>query len=275
MIYCRFSNVLTVEPLAGLCNRIRVIDAALAFAKKLNKPLRILWYNNQFLNCPFNRLFYIPEDIAEFKQIDYFSPLAPLRYKLSRYVYPFIYSGYINRRTSNRLLAEKSDYMQYQNMPSLKITTCHRFHVGELGYKYFKPVAAIDDMVDACTRHFRTHTVGIHIRRTDHVSSIATSKSNDFVRSMRQCIHEQPDCQFFLATDSFEEERRLIEMFPERIICHQKRSLERNCPEAIEDALVDLMCLAKTKRIIGSFASSFSETAAEIGKIKLSIAQSS
>jgi len=72
---------------------------------------------------------------------------------------------------------------------------------------------------------------------------------------------------FFLATDSPEEEQDMKKLFGDRIITFAKK-LDRNNPEAIQDALVDLLCLSKTRKIIGSFYSSFSDIAADIGYIE-------
>ena len=61
-----------------------------------------------------------------------------------------------------------------------------------------------------------------------------------------------------------------VEQFPEEIIVY-KKELSREKEEGIKDALVDMLCLSKTSRIIGSFWSSFSEVSAEIGRIPLTI----
>jgi hypothetical protein len=72
----------------------------------------------------------------------------------------------------------------------------------------------------------------------------------------------------FLATDSPDEEKRLREIFAYRIITHPKRSVDRQNPQAIKDALIDLFCLSKCKKIIGSYWSSFTETACELNNIE-------
>jgi hypothetical protein len=58
------------------------------------------------------------------------------------------------------------------------------------------------------------------------------------------------------------------EAFGNRVLTRPKR-LERARPEGMRDALIDLLCLARTRRVIGSVYSSFSEAAAEIGGVEL------
>src|SRR5438132_1075059 len=48
---------LTVEPTAGLGNRMRVVAAALELAGQLQCPLRIVWTRSGALGCRFGDLF--------------------------------------------------------------------------------------------------------------------------------------------------------------------------------------------------------------------------
>ena len=57
-------------------------------------------------------------------------------------------------------------------------------------------------------------------------------------------------------------------MFEGKIIVY-KKEMNRDTPNGIRDAVVDLYCLSKTKYIYGSYWSSFSDIAARIGEIRL------
>ena len=48
---------------------------------------------------------------------------------------------------------------------------------------------------------------------------------------------------------------------------------DRNSLEGMKFAVVDLFCLSKTKKIIGSVGSSYSQIAAEIGGIEVEYAK--
>jgi len=88
---------------------------------------------------------------------------------------------------------------------------------------------------------------------------------------MQEAIQSDKETRFFLATDSIEEENTLKDLFKGRIIVQSDKKLRRNDPLAIKDALVDMLCLSKTKKILGSYWSSFSDTAASIGKIEIMV----
>ena len=85
-------------------------------------------------------------------------------------------------------------------------------------------------------------------------------------------IAENPDVKFFLATDDKDEETLLRKTFPGRIVSNENRTLRRDSLDGMYDALLDLYCLAACKKIIGSYYSSFTDTAAALGNIPKLIA---
>ncbi|NJK87704.1 MAG: hypothetical protein HC906_18740 [Bacteroidales bacterium] len=66
--------MITVKPISGFANRIRVIDSALALAKSLNEDLTIVWERSYELNCRFDKIF---KTDGEFKVVEHYAP--PLR----------------------------------------------------------------------------------------------------------------------------------------------------------------------------------------------------
>jgi hypothetical protein len=80
---------------------------------------------------------------------------------------------------------------------------------------------------------------------------------------MEKEIRTNPSVTFFLATDSPKEEQLMCSRFGDRIIVCRKR-FSRLSLEGMRDALVDMYCLAATRRIYTSWNSSFSEIAGQI-----------
>ncbi len=54
---------------------------------------------------------------------------------------------------------------------------------------------------------------------------------------------------------------------------YAKPSVARDDPAAMEDAVVDLYALSRCRKIIGSYWSSFTDTAAELGSIERVLAK--
>ena len=84
---------------------------------------------------------------------------------------------------------------------------------------------------------------------------------------MQMMIQSDKDTCFYLASDSPEEKSKMKATFGERILT-SVTDLSRNSVQGIQDALVELYALSKTKMILGSVKSSYSETAAQIGQIE-------
>jgi len=134
----------------------------------------------------------------------------------------------------------------------------------------FVPTREIQETIDSLTSHFTEHVIGVHIRRTDNVKSIQQNDVDDFLRCMDQRLEDFPNVMFYVATDDRAVKQTMINRYGNRIIFHPA-TLERTSLQGMKDAVVDLWCLSQTKEIIGSYHSSYSEIAAQLGGAKLTI----
>lgn len=268
--------MITIRPYGGIGNRIRSIDSILAIPNPNNIPITVIWERTSSLNCTFEKLFQLPPHVtivekeANFQNIigKLLSTLKKAARKLEIY-FPKGYAKYIFEEELQKLRDTNFDFKQLFEFNSVYIETQHRFYSSGKDFQNFVPVKSIQERVDEIARFFSAHTIGVHIRRTDNQKSIDYSPLHLFIESMNKAILEYPDTNFFLATDSLVEEKKLEEKFGEKILVQKNKRLDRNDPLAIQDALVDMLLLSKTKMILGSFWSSFSDTAAKIGKIDL------
>lgn len=144
---------------------------------------------------------------------------------------------------------------------------CEHYPLNEI----FMPIEAIRNKIDNCTSKFEgKNVVGFHIRGTDNEKAKAESTLDKFISRMDKEIAKDKDVKFFLATDEQKAKDLLLKRYGERII-YNKNVLKRDSVKGMQDAAVDLYCLSKTSKIIGSYWSSYSEIAAEIGGIELEI----
>lgn len=258
--------MIIIQPSGGLCNRMRVINSGWRLARERQEKLLILWNCNPELNCPFESLF---RPVTEFK-ITSIHSVADLR-KL------FYQKTAKNYLTNEEILAHRNpdgcldpDYVK-----SLKgntyIFTWEWFYPSE-DYHLFVPTDALQKRIDKMTSQFGASCVGVHIRRTDNKPAIGKSSTDAFLTSMRQELEADPDTMFYLATDDRNEEALLRKAFPDRILSNQKRCLQRDSVEGMQDALLDLYCLSSTRKIIGSYFSSFTDIAADMHGIPKVIA---
>lgn len=255
-----------IQPSGGLCNRMRVINSSLELAKRKNTKLLVLWYCAEELNAPFEALF---QPVNEFKVINFTSlkDLRKLWYQLTARTR--ITNEAIEVHTTDGILDQ--DFFDSIKLPAYIFTWEHFYDADEY-FKLFKPTAELQKRIDEVTKHFTKDMVSVHIRRTDQINSIAYSKTENFIELMNQEIRNNPDVTFFLATDDKEEEALLRKTFPGRIVSNENRTLRRDSLDGMYDALLDLYCLASCQKIIGSYCSSFTDTAASLGGIPKLIA---
>jgi len=263
-----------VEPLGGLCNRMRTIASFYTVAREAGRGLTVVWLRDGGMNCPSARLFTLPADVKVIEGPYVTKPVMRLRSvarKLTRRAQGRRFDRTVENWEAKRALTPES--VKALGERSLYASSCYSLESAYEKYDYgiFQPAPDIRALADAVTNGFPANCVGVHIRRTDNEKSIESSRTADFAERMRREVEEDGSVAFFLATDSPEEERALREAFPGRIITYEKRSLQRDSEQGIVDAYVDHLCLAATRRIYGSFYSSFSRCAAALHGIPLTI----
>ena len=257
--------MLIIQPSGGLCNRMRVINSAWELAKKRGERLIVLWYLCPELNCPFESLF---QPVKEIRIINIHSLKDPRK---------LFYQLIARQRFGNDdILSHKTDGILHQDFfESLKnpvyLFTWEHFYPSR-DYHFYVPCASLQKRIDLITASFGKRCVGVHIRRTDNTVSMGKSTTEQFLALMHKELEAEPETRFFLATDDMEEEALLRKTFPGRILSNEARTLNRSSEAGMHDALLDLYCLASTRKLIGSYWSSFTDIAADMKGIEKVIA---
>ncbi len=244
-----------VDTYGGLCNRMRAIVSAVNICKRYNAQVEILWHLNKSLNCHFYDLFTLT---------DFSGKVLETKYK---YNPSFILKKYSSHQFIGCKRDSESEIEQLiKREKNVYIRTPHQFSdVGN--FEIFHPTKAIELKANELMQD-KTNVIGIHIRRTDNVKSIANSPTELFILRMEEELEKDSSLMFYLATDNTEEKVTLSEYFPGRIITQKDIELSRDSSDGILSACVDLVCLSKCKKILGSYWSSFSEVASLWNKDK-------
>lgn len=255
--------LITIAPIGGLCNRMRALASALSLGRRIGARVDLIWYRDTSLNCDFKALFTQPEGLSRVIVVDLTSILGRwLRKALivsrshgGRGLYD---QGYIAK-------ARQAGVTLDQEFCGKKVFIETSSSFSEpLNYDDFTPVKEIEEMI-ALTSIQLDNAVGIHIRRSDNKLSIKHSPTEKFEEIMCGMLASGYCERFFLSTDSDEVERYMVDKFSDKLVMHPKRTCDRSVDSSIKDAVVDLYCLASCKKVVGSYWSSFSETAACLG----------
>lgn len=261
--------MLIIQPIGGLCNRMRAINSARVLAKKRGDKLTVIWFVNSELGCPFEKIF---QPTTQFRVINISSKWNPK--KLFYQLFAMLFGSFIDNEKirSHRQDGALDDAFVRSELKSFVYIATEEHFYSCHDYSAFLPAGEVSARIEAKKRELGSRSVGVHIRRTDNLPAIGKSSTDDFIRSMQNELALHPDTLFYLATDDLSEEEKLRELFPGKIISNRERNLSRNSVSGIQDAMLDLYCLAATGKIIGSYFSSFTDIAADMHGIPKLIA---
>lgn len=277
---------LTVVPFGGLANRMRAIYAALALAEAHDLELKILWLlRKEELNCPFDELFK-PIAGCEVKtlkdnlwwrallklaQVKTFAAKVASRLVVSDfYICNHFEYGYFD------VDANKSDtffatHLQQYNY----LFACRKFY--SYASRHVQRLQSTDGIREIVTdfkkQYLPGNYSGMHIRRTDNIASIENSPLALFEEKLAT-LEKQFAHKVLLCTDSHEVEATLEQKFSKMLV-KASFTKERNSVAGIKAALAEMLLLSDAENIYGSYGSSFSLTAAEIGEAPFTIVSSS
>lgn len=263
--------MITFVPVGGLANRMRAIHSAISLAE--NDEVQICWFKDKGLNCCFHQLFQpISFTNVKLKEANLWDKLLLDRPRRKNLHFPKLYQTiwFDACLYEHQTHKKHIDYKQWKlSHNSIYMASYNQFY--QPSYKLsdiFIPNNEIMQKIETiCTSH-STNTIGIHIRRGDHEIAIRKSPIHLFTEAMEKAIEQEEQTNFYLATDSESDKQLLIEKFGNRIITSPYPA-ERNTIEGMKNAVVDLYALSRTQTILGSYYSSFSEIAAELGGCKL------
>ena len=261
--------MITIRPSSGLCNRLRAIASGIRLARECHEQLRIDWYYCPIkrwapalgMAIPYSRIF---EESDEFKvfnhlRVKYEMPWDKRIYDPSK---ADIFSEKHGDAFVELCLKRKSDGEK-------RFWTCFNFYPCN-DYSWLRPREKILKMVDEGAHDFGTNTIGMHIRRTDNGWSIEHSPLSLFTKKIEEEIDRDHTTKIFLATDSLETKQMLVKKYAGRVVTRFNNS-PRYTLKGEVDGLIDLLLLSRTKKVYGSFMSSFSDLAAQIGKCPIEI----
>lgn len=261
---------LTFVPTGGLANRMRAIASAYTLTQRIGSRLDIIWFKDWALNAPFQSIF-MPVSQLNLREATLKDMFLYDRARRKNFFFPFIpqfllFDRRIKEQSIYFLMKDKFDFELWAKGHKCYMSSYHAItsFPDQLYHKLFRPVKEVTTLVEQFQERFTSHTIGIHIRRTDNSLSVSNSPDQLFIDAVKTEIEENHDTTIFLATDSDEVRKNFIKRFGNRIITTNEQVTRDNL-DGIRGGLVDMYTLSKTKRIYGSYSSSFSEMASYIG----------
>ncbi|MBR5060969.1 MAG: glycosyl transferase [Prevotella sp.] len=268
--------MITFVPAGGLGNRMKSMAAAIRLAQTTQSKLDIIWFQDWGLGCRFDQLFQ-PLNISqtqlrEATLLD--KVMRDIPRKRNLYIPKLfehcLYDDCLDRIDASKAYYKDFDFTAWCKGKKVWLASDVYFIAKEIpddSFDIYHPVSHLQKRINQIKEDFSQQTIGVHIRRTDNIRSIQNSPTHLFIERMHQ---EPDDVKFYLATDSEEVKGEMRSFFGNRIITSPNRAARGNL-EGMEDALVEMYLLAATNRILGSSCSTYSMTAASIGRVPLEI----
>lgn len=275
-----------INPIGGLANRMRSLAGGLSLAMDLGVDYQIIWQKNWEINAEFCDIFEKCALISD--KIEY---PGLIKYALA-YLSPRKRNAFISALTLRRFGLYLFD--EHPPMSTLSKETDSNLRIKEMverclsegkdcfissGLNFadytddfyrslFRPAGHILDQVQLIEKSMGEKRIGIHIRRTDNSVSILHSPDSLFIQEIDRIISNDSSLKFYLATDDEKTKERFCRAFPGYIFT-SPRAACRSTKSGITDAMVEMVLLSRTKLVLGSYYSSFSEAAALLGDIPL------
>lgn len=265
-------------PAGGLANRMRAMAASYTLARKVGVEMKAVWFRDWALNAPFHALFEpINQEGLSVRDASFFDYVTLDRPRRKNLFVPRLYQRmmfrdalYEARITPLRM--QHFDFEAWFRQGGIYLASYTDFYPYDydLLRKLFVPLPDVRRQIDAFAEGFSSHTIGVHIRRTDNKASILQSPTELFVDAIDKEVEQNDDTVIFLATDSEAIKDEMRSRYGRRLLTAGDEA-DRNSITGIKGGVVDMYTLARTNRIYGSFQSSFSELASQIGGIEVHV----
>lgn len=258
------ARTLTVSCSSGLCNRLRVLVSGLAIAEASNRSFTMWWPRAQTSAATFPELFSNDWHVVEVtKQV---------AQSLPRY-------GRILDPQLIDILTAEEPHLAFESPTWLTMPELFPAHVALHAraadlFTALTPVAEVRHRLDSFQQtHFRPQMIGVHLRRGDFVRHRreVVKNTRSALAQVDAYLDKAPDAGILLCTDdgaldpgrlrptkAENVREKFRQRYGARVVMTVPRSLDRNRPEAIQDALVDLLLLRETDYFVGTLQSSFS-----------------
>lgn len=261
----------------GLSNRLRALISAKLLAEKSGRELLLIWTPDMHCNAAFPDLF-LNKDI-EVRTTSDGIDLA------NADVYNYM---------DNEAGAEKNKYIDDNSPRDIYVRSAY-----VLNHRY-SDWNAENEVLKTLTFHETVHrivdgydvsgSIGVHIRmgggkghdktpwnRPANWSQDGQEKMyywrershyTVFMEEIDRLLDKEPDLTFFLATDNQETYDLFIRKYGNKISYVKRDVFDRSVAQQ-QFALIDMVLLSRTKYILGSYWSSFTELAQRLGNISV------
>lgn len=265
---------LVLYPFGGLANRLRVLLSGLALAEIYGLKTKIYWIERDELKCPYYSLLKQIEGVEVvstttnsfwkfvmgYGRRAYFSP-SILGHTIitDKFIRQNFETGYFDIKGEE---FEKY-FVEVKSKNNIIITCGKFFNYGNDQLQKLMPADAVSEITDSFIKENELDKyVAYHIRYTDNQLSMDNSPLHLFERSIEDQIAKGQ--KIVICTDSTFITERFSKIYGSQLL-YPPAVKDRLSEKGMQSAFAELILLSKAEVIYGSYGSTFSLTASEIG----------
>ncbi len=233
----------------------------------------ILWERHKYFGMvvPFKRLFKKPSGVTVISTLPGERVLTRGINKIFRSILRLCCSKYIGQEESELLSAKAVNEIN-NSFPNDKIVVLDTGSpiIWHNTLSILHPIKKVKDKVTDLQQQlgWDEAIIGVHVRRTDNMSSTEMSPLYLFEEKIRAELRQNSNARFYLATDDCSIKDKLRNEFGTCILTYDPEQAERFTNDGEINAYVELLLLSSCKELWGSYWSSYSDMAAQLGQIK-------
>lgn len=289
------ARLLFVHCMHGLGNRLRAMGSAFAFAKNTRRIPVVIWESDAHIAAEFDALFNTSEIavLTDFKPKWPFTDLESFDASWKHfkfYNYMEMEEGAVK---GEPIVNEVDKHLYYKGAYVMEAPDYSWWEADNQELQQLKPVGLVHEKLDELEKKGLSSSIGVHIRNRTLAADIKNVNFNEeygteaaktmehwrmkssystFVTEMQRILKEDdPDAKFYIATDTWEVIPLMEKEFPGKILSTPRKCDDRDS-ECVKYAVIDVYALSKTKQLLGSNWSSYTEIAERLGGLKARLA---
>lgn len=289
------ARMLFVHCMHGLGNRLRALGSALAFAKHSKRVPVVIWESDAHIAAEFDALFNCSDLVVLTK----FIPQWPLT-GLHKYDPAWNHFRFYNYMETEEgavkgelIVNEEENHLYYKGAYILEAPDYTWWEAGNEELRKLQPVKMVEDHLKLLEEQGLSSAIGVHIRNRTLAADIknvdfnkeygseaavtmehwrSQSSYSNFVAEMKRILEEgDGEIHFYIATDTWTLIPLMEELFPGRILS-TKRTCDERDSACVKYAVIDMYALSRTRELLGSNWSSYTEMAERLGGLKAKLA---
>ena len=261
------NNYIISASQGGLSNRIKCLMSSMKMAEKTGRHLLVYWPKDAACNCNFSDLFenkFNEISKADLKKIIEKEKIQICKEKKKRL-----------NQSKRFLIIDDSQLVWFSpektHLRYSKISEKAKKEISKY-LSILKIKKSILENANKFVKKLPKNFVGIHMRGGDFKTLKSglgkVSTPEKFIECIEKELDENPSAMIFLSCEDEDIKKILREKFNKKIIVYPKKSKKREDEGSVVEAFIDQIILSKSKKIIGTFGSTFTEMAWFFGSCK-------